>query len=162
MTDTYHLAYSTTAPALTDHDIKQRATRPFFDREFTFTVIGDSHYIGCAEAGYHELLTCNPRGGSGTAGATDWDREGLRKTVPLTVGHEERLRHVLDGVGIETEISGEPLAAVDAPESFDIAYRFGPNAYTTIDLLAADTYETYHTYPEYDLALRTETRLVQL
>ena len=160
--ETYNLAYMTSPPALGAHDIKRRETRQFFDREFTFNVIGDSHYIGCEATGYHELLTCKPLDRSDpTPGPEFWDREGLTKTVPLTVGHAETLRHVHDGVGVRTEIRGEPLSAFDTPEAFDIAYRFETDAYTTIDLVADDTYVTYHTYPEYDLALRTETTLAR-
>lgn len=158
--DTYNLTYTTTRPVLTAHDIKHRETRQFFDREFLFTVIGDSHYVGCEGAGYHELLTCKPLERTDpTQGSAFRDREGLTKTVPLTVGHQETLQHVLNGTGVRTELRGEPLSAFGPPESFDIAYRFGADAYTTIDIVADDTYRTYHTHPEHDLALRTETTL---
>lgn len=166
MPETYNLAYTSTAPALEAHDVKHRETRTFFDREFTFAVIGDSHYIGCGNLGYHELLTCGQINGNNTATNTEEqgfrDRDGLTKTVPLTVGHAETLRHVVSGVGVETEIAGEPLSEFGSPDTFDISYRFDDDAHTAIRLLADDTYMTYHTYPECDLALRTETSLVTL
>ena len=163
-TETYNLAYTSTSPAVESHDIKHRERRDFFDQDFVFSVIGSSHYVGCEELGYHELLTCEPLD-EADLGADDgsgfWDRNGLTKTVPLAVGHSERLRHVVDGVGVETEIVGETLQKFRSPEEFDISYRFEGDAYTTIHLVANDTYRTYHTYPEYDLALRTDTSLVR-
>lgn len=148
-----------TAPTLDAHDIKHRETRLFLDREFVFTVIGSSHYVCCEAANYHELLTCKQLD---TAPPTPRDGRRLTETVPLTVGHTETVRHTLDGTGITVEIRGEPLSAFDSSETFDIAYRFDTDAYTTIDILADGTYQTYHTYPEHDLALRTETSLVGL
>jgi hypothetical protein len=150
--ETYTLAYTTSPPALAAHDVKHRERRSFFNGEFSFTVIGDSHYVGCEATGYHELLTCKP---------LDRENEALTKRIPLTVGHAETLQHNLDGTGVRTEIRGDPLSAFDAPEASDIAYRFGTDAYTTIDVVAEDRYVTYHTYPERDLALRTETTLTR-
>jgi hypothetical protein len=56
----------------------------------------------------------------------------------------------------ETLVERRPLAAFPAEESFDLAYWFDDDAVTTIDL-RSDGYETYHTYPEFDLALYTRT-----
>lgn len=41
----------------------------------------------------------------------------------------------------------------------DAAYRFGPDAWTTITV-ETDAYETYHTYPERDLTVYTRTRII--
>ena len=53
------------------------------------------------------------------------------------------------------------LEAFPAEESFDLAYWFGEDAVTAIDL-GETGYETYHTYPEYDLALYSRTRFSRL
>ena len=39
-----------------------------------------------------------------------------------------------------------------------MAYRFGPDASTTIEV-EGGAIETYHTYPEFDLALFTRTTI---
>ena len=164
--DTLNLAYTTEAPTLDEYDIKHQETREFFDRVFTLTVIGDSHYIGCADLAYHELLTCKPLDEKEPASDSPeqqfWTPNGLMKTVPLVAGYSETLRHVVNRVGITTELAGQPLSEFGNPDEYDIAYKFGADAYTTIDLLDDTTYETYHTYPEYDVALRTVTSFTPL
>jgi hypothetical protein len=147
MTDEKQLALAITRdpPPLSSFDIKHREQRVFLDTEATFTVIGSSHYVGAPELGYHELLSCKELTGDSI------------QQIPLREGHTARVSRALDAVEITTEIAVQPLSAFPEPELLDIAYRFGPEAYTTIDLLGAPAYETYHTYPEYDIAVRTET-----
>ncbi|MFD1643833.1 hypothetical protein [Halohasta litorea] len=158
-----YLAYTAEQPPLAEYDIKRRVQRRFFETEFTFAVIGDSHYIGAPELGFHELFSCKPI------------RQGRVKTVPLVdesrppgtaaPGDEEAIHaghYRFGSVGVTTTIKREPLSAFPGPEPFDIAYRFEPAAYTTINCRSARTYETYHTYPEYELALYTEHEFTEL
>jgi len=158
-----YLAYLPETPPLTKYDIKQQVQRRFFGSEFTFTVIGDSHYIGAPELGFHELLSCKPI------------QQGRVKTVPLETtrrstdhpvgsvdGEIHTGRYQFESVEVTTTIRSEPLSAFPGPEEFDIAHRFAPKAYTTINCRSTDCYETYHTYPEYDLALYTENRFAEL
>ncbi|WP_253739091.1 hypothetical protein [Halohasta salina] len=179
--ESLYLAYTAEQPPLAEYDIKRRVQRQFFGTEFTFAVIGDSHYIGAPELGFHELLSCKPI------------REGRVTTVPLTDTHrpvtdrrstESAGRPITDrrstepagrdrqeihtgryrfgSIGVTTTISREPLSAFPGPEPFDIAYRFDPQAYTTINCQSTTNYETYHTYPEYDLALYSEHEFTDL
>jgi hypothetical protein len=163
-----YLAYTAEQPPLAEYDVKRRVQRRFFGTEFTFRVIGDSHYIGAPELGFHELFSCKPI------------QEGRVTTVPLADGHrpvengratvtaagDERERHTgryrFGSVGLTTTVRREPLSAFPGPEPFDIAYKFEPAAYTTINCRSNSTYETYHTYPEYDLALYTEHEFTDL
>jgi hypothetical protein len=161
--ESLYLAYTADQPPLADYDIKRRVERRFFGTEFTFAVIGDSHYIGAPELGFHELFSCKPI------------REGRVTTVPLAEEHrppeppdpgDGEVIHTghyrFGSVGVTTTISREPLSAFPGPEPFDIAYRFEPAAYTTINCRSTTTYETYHTYPEYDLALYTEHEFTEI
>ena len=158
-----YLAYLPETPPLAEYDIKKQRRRPFLGTEFTFTVIGDSHYIGAPELGFHELLSCKPV------------QQGRVKTVPLEAtrrpadrpagsvdGREIHTgRYQFGSVDLTTTIKCEPLSAFPGPETFDIAYRFGPKAYTTINCPSTDSYETYHTYPEYGLALYTKNEFTE-
>jgi len=159
--DSLYLAYTAEQPPLAEFDIKRQVDRQFFGTEFTFAVIGDSHYIGAPELGFYELLSCKPI------------REGRVTTVELTEGRRpaerpserEEIhtgRYRFGSVGVTTTIAREPLSAFPGPESFDIAYRFDPEAYTTINCRSTTVYETYHTYPEYDVALYSEHEFTDL
>ena len=164
--DSLYLAYTAEEPPLVEYDVKRRVERPFFGSEFTFAVIGDSHYIGAPELGFHELFSCKPirQGRVTTVDLTESD-EGRQSTGSSTHGDSREIhtgRYRFGSVGVTTTISREPLAAFPGPEPFDIAYRFDPEAYTTIDCRSATSYETYHTYPEYDLALYSEHEFTEL
>jgi len=167
--ESLYLAYTAEEPPLADYDIKRRAQREFFGTEFTFAVIGDSHYIGAPELGYHELFSCKPiREGRVTTvelAAESHPYESPRSTDPPTPSDEQEIHgghYRFGSVGVTTTIRREPLSAFPGPEPFDIAYRFDPKAYTTINCPSSSTYETYHTYPEYDLALYTEHEFTNL
>lgn len=159
-----YLAYLPETPPLAEYDIKQQVQRSFLGNEFTFTVIGDSHYIGAPELGFHELLSCKPvqQGRvktvllEPTRQPTDCDASSV-DSREIHTGHYQ-----FGSVEFTTTINCEPLSAFPDPETFDIAYQFGPEAYTTINCRSSDSYETYHTYPEYDLALYTENEFTEL
>ena len=172
--ESLYLAYTAEQPPLSEYDIKRRVTRQFFGTEFTFAVIGDSHYIGAPELGFHELFSCKPirRGRVTTVPLVDESRppencQSTENRPPETAdpGDKETIhtgRYRFGSVGVITTIKREPLSAFPGPEPFDIAYRFEPSAYTTINCRSTTTYETYHTYPEYELALYTEHEFTEL
>lgn len=141
-----HIGQLSAPPDLSSLDIKRREKRRLQGAAWTVTVIGSSHYIGSRAHGYHELCSCRPIDGRETMG------------FPLTVGLDRTVRTTTPTLEVETVIEGRPLAAFPGPEIADIAYRFGPEAYTTIRFVD-DGYRTYHTYPEHDLALYTSTAL---
>jgi hypothetical protein len=161
--ESLYLAYTAEQPPLAEYDIKRRVERRFFGTEFTFAVIGDSHYIEAPELGFHELFSCKPiRQGRVTTVPLAGER---RPPEPPDSGDGEAIhtgRYRFGSVGVTTTIKREPLSAFPGPEPFEIAYRFDPAAYTTINPRSTTTYETYHTYPEYELALYTEHEFTEL
>lgn len=176
-----YLAYTAERPPLAEYDVKRRTQRRFFGAEFTFAVIGDSHYVGAPELGFYELFSCKPirQGRATTVPLTGEQRSPESRSPSESRRSAERHRSVgappsddgreihsghyrFGSVGVTTTITREPLSAFPGPEPFEIAYRFGPRAYTTIDCRSPTTYETYHTYPEYDLALYSEHEFADL
>jgi len=164
-----YLAYTAEQPPLAEYDIKRWTRRRFFGSEFIFVVIGDSHYIGAPELGFHELFSCKPiRQGRVTTvklAAESRPPDNRQSTDALIHGDGQEIhssRHRFGSVGVATTIRREPISAFPGPEPFDITYQFEPGAYTTIDCRSPTTYETYHTYPEYDLALYSEHEFTDL
>ncbi|QLH77038.1 hypothetical protein HZS55_06900 [Halosimplex rubrum] len=157
-----------TAPPTDDVRVFDSLTRELLGAEFTFRVVGSSHYVSAPAYEFHELSTCDPVDADGATtlrldGPTTDDAtggrppNGDRPTADAVDGDaRRRLTHAADGLACATIVERRPLAAFPVDDAFDVAYRFGPDAYTTIDL-APDGYETYHTYPEFDLALYTRT-----
>lgn len=142
-----HLAYFDSQPDIAAFDVKDVFNREFFGVDFVFRVIGDSHYIEAPEIEYYELFSCKPI------------QDEAAVTVDLTVGERERVVHTNDSVSVKTNIIGKPLTAFDKNNVFDVKYRFETDAFTTIKCVSENTYNTYHTYPEYNLALHTENTL---
>jgi hypothetical protein len=137
-------------PVTSDVRVFDVLTRPLLGAEFTFRVIGSSHYVSAPAYDFYELASCEPV-----------DAETVT-TVPLAaVGAEARdrdrtLTYERDDLSCSVHVESRPLDAFPAERSFDLAYWFEERAATTIDV-GEDGYETYHTYPERDLALYTRT-----
>ncbi|WP_226482364.1 DUF2617 family protein [Natrinema amylolyticum] len=153
--ETLQFVHTDRPPATDGVRVFDSLTRPFLGTEFTFRIIGSSHYVSAPEYGFHELSTCDP--------APVASREGT--AIPLETGRpSRRLAFETDALRCVTRIEHRPLSAfprdryLSRPGSFDLAYAFDgdPDAVTTIEI-DADGYETYHTYPEFDLALYTRT-----
>lgn len=107
---------------------------------FTAHIIGSSHYIH--GGGYHEVMSCFEPGMS----AREFDITGpLRETV------NGRLLTQPD-----VHVHSFPLSAFPDDEIHDVAYKFGPDAWTTVDETRTG-WETWHTYPELGVAVWTET-----
>lgn len=170
-----YLAYTTEQPPLSEYDVKRRTEKRFFGCKFTFAVIGDSHYIGAPKLGFHELFSCKPiRQGRVTTVKLPAESRPPENHVqsesrqsadcsPHSDGHEVHSgRYRFGATGVTTTIRCEPISTFPGPEPFDIAYRFGREAYTTINCRSATTYETHHTYPEYDLTLYSEHEFTDL
>ncbi|PCR92278.1 DUF2617 family protein [Natrinema ejinorense] len=153
--ETLQFVHADRPPATDDVRVFDSLTRRFLGTEFTFRIIGSSHYVSAPEYGFYELSTCESVS-TADRGAT---------TVPLEPDRSSRrLTFENDAIQCVTEIEHRPLSAFprtryrSRPRSFDLAYAFDgpPEAVTTIEI-DANGYETYHTYPEYDLALYTRT-----
>jgi len=156
--DTLQFVHSTSPPA-TDVRVFDSLTRRFLGTEFTFRVVGSSHYVSAPAYDFHELSSCEPVPGEGVAtihldaGQVSAESSESDGTPAAPTRH---LTHETDALRCETFVERRPLAAFPADASFDLAYWFDDAAVTTIDL-RPDGYETYHTYPEFDLALYTRT-----
>ncbi|ELZ29619.1 hypothetical protein C475_01681 [Halosimplex carlsbadense 2-9-1] len=151
------------APPAADVRVFDSLTRELLGAEFTFRVVGSSHYVSAPTYDFHELSTCDPVDADGATtlrldGPTVADTDPSEPAVDGTdrADGRRRLTYAADGLACATLVERRPLAAFPADGAFDVSYRFGEDAYTTIDI-GTDGYETYHTYPEFDLALFTRT-----
>lgn len=145
MNTAIYLGHSPNPPVLNGIEVKDSADLMFLGEPFTFQIIGYSHYIKSEEMGFHEIASCK-----------EPEDDGYER-VPLDVGVVEREDFDLGGklVG-ETVVEGLHIDEFPSARDFDLRYRFGEDAYTTINI--GDTgYETYHTYPEHSLALFSRT-----
>ncbi|WP_459191247.1 DUF2617 family protein [Halosimplex sp. J119] len=149
--DTLQFVHSTAPPA-GDVRVFDSLTRDLLGATFTFRVIGSSHYVSAPAYDFHELASCEPV----DAEATTLRLDGATTADPPDAAARRRLDYAAGGLRCATVVERRPLAAFPADDSFDLAYRFDPDAYTTVDV-TPDGYETYHTYPEFDLALYTRT-----
>lgn len=165
--DTLYFVHSTRPP---DSDVRvfDSLTREFLGATFTFRVIGSSHYVSAPAYDFHELSSCDPVGGDEvttlrldgpTVAAATADSSTAASTGTATDPAADRrlcLEYAAEGLRCATLAERRPLAAFPAEEEFALSYRFEEDAVTTVDI-GADGYETYHTYPEFDLALYTRT-----
>lgn len=141
-----HFGYAATAPSLDRLDVKRIAPGDLLGTPSAFAVIGESHYVAVPDLGFHEVCSCKPIPAETTC------------TVALTRGVTREFAFDTDTVTVETTVTVDPFDSFPGPENADVTYRFGADAWTTIAVSDAG-YETYHTYPEYDTAVYTETQL---
>lgn len=149
LSERLYFAYPRTPPSLDQFDVKRTVSSELCGRPLTLTIIGASHYITSRRLGFHELCSCAPLQSEPMTSVS------LLESVDRSFAFEnERLSA---STALETQALADRPAADDA----DVAYRFGPDAWTMITL-TTDGYETYHTYPEYDCTLYTRTRLTAI
>ena len=144
-----HVAYPRKPPDFERFDVKALTPETLLGEPCTVAVVGQSHVVTAPDLGYHEVCSCLPQ------------PVDASETVALDPGVTARVR---TGDGRETtattDLAVRPLDAFPAPDEATIAYRFGPEAWTTVSLAAGRrSYETYHTYPERDVVVHTTTRL---
>lgn len=142
--DTLQFAHSSRPPA-SDVRVFADLEREFLDTAFTFRVVGNSHFVGAPEYDFYELSSCEPVDATAVT------------TVPLDpAGPSRRFDFDNDVLSCQTVVEPRPLAAFPGDRSFDLRYDFDEDAATTIDVSEA-AFETYHTYPEFDLAVYSRT-----
>jgi hypothetical protein len=142
-----HFAYTTDPPDFDDFDVKTVTPTTLCGAPATVAVVGQSHVVTAPSIDYHEVCSCASL--AETAG-----------TIGLEPGVAETVRVARERVVAETRLAVEPLSAFPGPEGATTGYRFAPDAWTTATVRDDGTgYETYHTYPEHDVAVHTETRL---
>ncbi|WP_254521977.1 DUF2617 family protein [Natrinema caseinilyticum] len=158
--ETLQFVHADRPPEVGDVRVFDSLTRQFLGTAFTFRIIGSSHYVSAPDYGFYELSTCEPAPSGGNGGTV----------VPLEPDRpSRRLAFETDALRCVTVVEHRPLAAFppDRCEAgwsdFDLAYAFDgdPEAVTTIEI-GEDSYETYHTYPEFDLALYTRTAFTRI
>jgi hypothetical protein len=166
------LVHLPTAPDLAAMDVKRRAGGRLCGAPADVRVIGSSHCLSLPDRAFHELCSCRPlpelgveprddaAPDGGVPAATDAATvpAGRVRRVPLSPGVERTVTTDTGDLRAATTVEGLALDAFPCDRTFDVRYRFGPDAVTAIDL-DGDRFETYHTYPEFDLALRSETVL---
>lgn len=149
LSEQLYFAYTQTPPPFDRFDIKKLVSVELCGRPATLTIIGASHYIGSRRLGFHELCSCTPLASEPMASVS------LLEPVDRSFAFEnERL-------SASTAVETRALADRPEADNADVAYRFGPDAWTMI-ILTTNGYETYHTYPEYECTLYTRTRLTAI
>jgi hypothetical protein len=145
-----HVAYPTAPPDFTAFDVKALTPETLLGAPCTVAVVGQSHVVTAPELGYHEVCSCVAQ--SVTPSETVALDPGVTAQVDASGSGEN------ETVRATTDVSVRPLTSFPGPEETTIAYRFDPAAWTTVTV-GERGYETYHTYPERDVVVRTETRL---
>lgn len=144
-TSELYVSYSSPDDIEESFEIKAMQAQQLLGAQFRFRVIGSSHFITCEALDYAELISCNqPRTGG--------------QVIPLQTGKTQELRVSNGAIEATTTVECQPLSNFDKNRTYDLQYRFAQDAFTTIDV-EDDRYVTYHTYPEFDLAVYTETTL---
>lgn len=179
---TLRLVHLPSPPDLGALDVKRRAEGRLLGGRAVVRVLGSSHCLSLPDRGLHELCSCRPLPDLGVAVDDDrlqpdgggrprlqsgvapdatmpdaTDPGGRICRVPLAPGVERSLAATVGDLRIETAVEGLALEAFP-DRDWDVSYRFAPDALTAV-ALDGDRFVTFHTYPEFDLALRSETLL---
>lgn len=177
--DTLHFAYAADAPSLDTFDVKAVTPAELLGSPAALTVIGESHYVGLPTRDYHEMCSCRPLSAEtaynvplerGVEQSLTFENDALAAETDVAVrrieafpGPEATTVSYRFGPDAWTTIAvGEP-SADDAPTAVGEPSAGGrPSAggeSPPANPRKRATYETYHTYPEFEIAVYTETRL---
>lgn len=176
------LFHVSTMPDLRAIEVKRTGNCRLLGSTATVRVIGSSHWLSLPKLDFHELCSCRPLPDVGVAIAGTGDDAhpdggvlgeagnsppmatvpaARVRHIPLRPGVERAVTSIVGEVQAETVVEGLSLQAFPAERPFDIGYRFGVDAVTAI-VIDGDRFETYHTYPEFDLALHSITELTRV
>lgn len=144
--DHLHVGHGRDRPDVNDLQVFTETGATIRGADFRIAVIGSSHYVHAPDAGFHEIVSCKPI-----------DHDAVHE-LDLREYDDRTLSFVGDDLSCETTVETRPLDSVPEPDAYDLGHAFGEDAVTAIDL-GTDRYETYHTYPEFDCVVYTETRL---
>ncbi|PSP80048.1 hypothetical protein BRC81_02295 [Halobacteriales archaeon QS_1_68_20] len=133
-------------PTIPDLTVYRRRELDLLGAPAKFAVIGSSHYVAAPELGFYETASCK------SLGNVDPAVLSLSEDLARTFGWDAG-----DVTG-RTVIETEPLSAFPRDRAYDLRYDFERRATTAI-AVGDGAFETYHTYPELDLTLYTETTL---
>lgn len=121
--------------------------KEFLGHEFVFNIIGSSHYIYCDNISYYEISSCEP------VDASSIYTVQIDRDIDLEFSFES------ESVDTNTEVKSYDLDKFVKNKEYDLKYKFCEDAYTTINI-ENQSYTTWHTYPEFDLALFTRTNFL--
>lgn len=149
--DTLRFSFTEEKPELHDTTIQNTIytskTVEFFGQTFVFNIIGSSHYIYCKDIPYYEISSCKSVNASNV------------HSIELTKDFSLQFTFESPKIQAETQLKTYDLSEFDTTKTYDLIYKFAEDAYTAIDI--RDTsYVTWHTYPEFNLALFTETNFL--
>lgn len=146
--NTLRFGVNTEKPTLQSTSIEDtiyaKTETEFIGQNFVFNIIGSSHYIYCKDIPYYEISSCKSVKASSVC------------SIKLTT--DINLQFTFESADITSKIKAKSYSIdkFDKEKKYDLKYKFAEDAYTAIDL--RDTsYITWHTYPEFNLALLTET-----
>jgi hypothetical protein len=145
-----YLVFTNTKPFIETYDVKSTVKTDFLNEKFVFNVIGSSHFIFSDERPFYELVSCEQP-----------QSHEIKQIITLSENTHKEGRYTIEDITAEITIETHPLAEAPTPRTQQIAYKFDENAYTMIDIISPTTYETYHTYPELDLAVFSQTTVVE-
>lgn len=145
LTSTLFVAVSAERLPLDGVDVKAETTGDLLGTSADFLVIGDSHAVRAPELDYFEVCSCRP--------VADGRRLPLEPDTDAAFVHEGRVR-------ARTRVESLSLDAFDPDENYDVVHRFDARAWTAVRV-SDGGYETFHTYPERALTLRTRTDLTE-
>lgn len=143
-----HFNLNTEPPDLDDMTIYESIETGFLGHDFVFNIIGSSHYINCPALNYHETSSC------------DTMRNGEIHSYRLTKSIDAHFTFKNNNVEVRVHVDSRPLETFPDGKDFDVFYEFEENAITSLQI-NQESYETYHTYPEYDLNLYTQTEFIK-
>lgn len=150
-----HFVFSQSPPGLDQMEVFDTDMLEFEGSEFYFKVIGYSHYIIAPDIDYYELCSCRP--------PTTVGENARTEEIPLSKPQEYTFTVTTEAVKVDVTVETGPLSMFPAGENYDLKHEFGTDAYTTIAIDQEEgTYETYHTYPEFDLTIYTKNQFSQL
>ncbi len=129
--------------------IFQSATARISGHEFTFRIIGLSHFISCRSLQFDEVLTCIPIGDESKRCIINIQSNAGIKTFTTNTK-----THI-----IETRIWTKKHDTKRRKEFTNISHVFDGDAYTGITI-KKNSYETIHTYPEFDKDVFTRTTII--
>ena len=145
MTGHLYVGFTADRPALDGVEVYERLETTLLDEPVTLKIIGKSHHVSAPPLDFHEVASCERLPG------------GTVHDYPLETGIDERLTFETPSVRCDTRVWTE--SGSDLPDDDpDVAYVFSQAARTAI-LVDKRGYETFHTYPEHDLTVRSETVL---
>ncbi len=140
-----HFSNSETPQPLAELTVKADTSTTLLGRPATVCIIGESHYLSCPPLRYFELCSCAPL-----------------RTDAVTISLIDRATHSFsfenELISADTVVTIDSMAPLPAPETVTLAHRFGERAWTLLDCQEGSV-ETYHSYPEHDRLVRSQTTL---